>query len=228
MYSNRTVISQVMNGLGAVNADEHISKRYIYSRASSVSELIIKNESTNPRLFKQRDLFTSVKSLDLEPYSGSEHLFINVHPNMQRSKKPIPRLRMGRNGAILNVYTVTPSNMKFQEKSPLDYSAIVAREFKDPFIIYYWFEDKHLVFPDCTFHVVKLEGMFVEPEIVQSTLNECDTSECTPFLDLPFICPDYLIDAVVNRTIELILAKPVSDQIPDGNAANRVEAKPTI
>jgi hypothetical protein len=124
-------------------------------------------------------------------------------------------------GYAMTVGTVQPSDKTFVEIRPEEYKITKSRKYQDKRVIYYWFDNRKLVFPDQDYKGIRLYGLFVNPIDVKK-LNGTYNPVTDKYLDQLFCCPDYLLARVKMMAMDdmKIYAQVEKDEVPDMNAAN--------
>lgn len=191
----RELISDVKQSMKAVNMDDRLSNRYIYSKLIKYAALLIKRESDR-KIYKQNNLFRPIR-LELEDYY-----------EYKRSTKPLPDFFTTSDGPLLIVGSVDHSN-KFDNTDPVKYARTLTREFTNPNKKYFWIEDQHLIIPDAYLQVLTVRGLFFnykDPEV-----------PCQSILDTPFPLPEYLKEETINLTMQALMtrAQIVEDEDPN-------------
>lgn len=225
----RQGISEIVKDSRLLYLDSYVPNSYIYQKMVSKARKFIKQDSDTRRIFAQTHIFRTIHHFPLEADVSNVYGFDNFISQdfYMRSVHPLPDCFTTYTGLAIQVNTIQPSNKQFVEITPTKYNSIIAREFRDPNEIYFWFDSEHLVFPEVHYRAVRIDGLFVNPLIIKK-LNGT-ALKCEKMLDQDFLCPDYLWDDIRNAVVVDILkeysaVKP--DEVPDMNENNRLLTQP--
>lgn len=196
----RDLIADVKQSLRKKNLDDRIPNSFVYSKLIKHTALLIKRESDSRRIFRQTNLFKP-KVFELESYQG-----------MRRSMEEIPDFFTTSYGNLLLVGSDDYTNA-YKQISPEKLSQTKTREFQNPNKKYYWIENNRLVIPDGYMEDVLVRGLFY---------NYTDYP-CQPLLDTEFPCPDYLLEEVVNMSVQSLTVreKITPDENPNLDSNNK-------
>jgi hypothetical protein len=216
--TNRQAISEVLNDLRVLNPDEYLSKQYIYSKLVGYTDFLVKRDSDNRRIFNHRYLFKPIECVNLEPVDISCCEDFELEIDLKRTAFKLPSTLSTIFGPILNVFPVIGfKGYKFVETTSRAYQQILKRAYQDPSIIYYWYSDSYLYFPNSPVDSVKIEAPFNDFKSYNDIVNK--TNDCYSILDSDFICPDYLFEDVKKMAIaeiSTLFQRPI-DELNDLN-----------
>lgn len=216
VISNRQIVSDIVGSLASLNIDDRFSRRFILSILVDKTELFIKQDGDQRRLFLVTDIWKSIPCLDM--CDASTEVCAGVPGNccnsLRVSKVEIPEVFESSYGDIIKVMTVDHSKEYTQTKI-FNYKDLKNREYQDPNKRYFWILDRHIYIPDSDVKQVFVIGLFKKPYEVDKIL---DPSLCVFPLDYNFPCPDYLLDVVKTATkqeLASIYKKIIQDSRPD-------------
>jgi hypothetical protein len=220
----RDTISQVIKDARLLYSDLYVPNKYIYLKLIEIAKDVIKKDSDNRRVFDQRHIFSTIKLFKLE--GNTDNLygvsnFISVKEYRISSEK-LPEAYTTYTGLAIIVNTIEPSNKQFVEIKIEQYENILKREFRDRNVVYWWFQDGYLVFPEVSFRAVRIDGLFINIRDVQKLNGEL--TKCEKFLDQAFSIPEYLEKTIREMCTQDIIKyylqiKP--DAVPDQNENNK-------
>lgn len=225
--TNRQIISDIVSDLRANDLDDRVSRRWILNKLRDYAALYIKRDAEARRLFGLADLWVDVPCVELceAPIVDCCEVDIPGCKTVMRSIKEIPQTYETLYREMIQVFNVEYAK-EFRQITPQEYKNIIVREFKDPRIKYFWIQNKHLIVPDSLVKAVTVRGVFINPNDAKK-LNSCLTEEeqCSPMLDQPFICPDYLLAVVKSETLKDLYnfyKRSVVDENPNVNTNIKV------
>jgi hypothetical protein len=207
MDTCRKIVSDVVSSLRAENVDDRIPTRLVLSTLKDKVRMFIKQDADSRRLFRISEIWGRLKCIDMKEIDFRECGFDIPQCNlMMRSCHKLPEVFQTAYGNILKIFTI--DGRKALVSTTLDfYKDILLREFTDPNVKYFFLLDGYLYLPDCEVDAVMGYGLFKNPEEVAKFNGET----CVFPLDLPFPCPDYLLDPVKKDTkVDLLkIFKPI-------------------
>lgn len=224
--TNADFVARVINGLRALNKDEHISKRYILKIGQNKSKFYISQKLLDKTLFRESNLFKSIECFRLEE---EETIKCGIHEFMRcdslmKSKKKIPGLIYSRLGASIVTITSLNGDTEFLPTSLKGYVNSRNRPFvKKLNIKYYYVQDNFLYLPDSSVEYVTITYIPFDESEVEGA-SECNGDEncgtCKSIWDYEFMVPDKLSEQVITETIQEVsmIKKIVSDELPNGDA----------
>lgn len=229
MATIRDMVSELQTDLKAYNLDQHVSKRYIYSKLKDATSFIIKREELI-KMFRQRELFVPINCFEMEevPLISCCNVDIPTCDTVMRSKNKLPKLFA--NTFINNFLLVT--NVKgtmYNLTTPSSYQRIMDQEYRDKSQKYYWIAGEYIIIPEGP-EVISVSGIFIESEEAKKLSSCYDSKEdinsngyCKTKLDNNFNCPEHLLFNVKDMALSSLLkafAQIPNDDNPNGNSNN--------
>lgn len=218
MPTNRQIISDISTDLKAANLDDKVSKRFILNKLRAYAKTFIRQDAESRRLLNITDLWTDVPCVEMceVPLVDCCNEDIPDCTTVMRSKYKIPPTYETSYGELLQVHNPIYGK-EFRQITPKSYKNIVAREFRDKRIKYYWMSNGYLVIPDSMVKTVTLRGVFEDPAAALK-LDSCssDNNPCPRLLDQKFVCPDYL-ESVIKQAVLQDLFNYYKRVTPDEN-----------
>ena len=223
VHTYRSFIAELIKDYRADGHDTYVPNKYIYHKLVNYARTAIRQDSDSRRLYAQNHLFQSIHSfplcpMNLETAGMGNYITDRIYT---RSVHPVPDCYTTYTGYAMTVSTVQPADKTFVEIRHEDYKAIRSRKYRDRRIIYYWFDNRRLIFPDEDYKAVRLYGLFVNPIDVKKINGTFDPQK-DKYLDQLFCCPDYLLSRVKLLTADdmKLYAAVEKDEVPDMNASN--------
>ena len=223
--TNGDFVARVLNGLRALNKDEHISKRYILKIGQNKSKFYISQKLLDKTLFRESNLFKTIQCLKLneeETIKCGIHEFMRCD-SLMKSKKKIPGLIYSRLGASIISVTSLNGDIEFVPTSLKGYINSRNRpNVKKLNIKYYYIQDNYLYLPDSSIgHVTLTYIPFDETDIDECSEcgDEVSNGGCKSVWDYDFKVPDKLSEQVITETIQEVsmVRKIPTDNLPNGD-----------
>ena len=219
--SNRMIISDIVSDLRAMNIDDKVSKRHILNKLRGFLALFIKRDADARRVVNISDIWLEVSCVELcqAPLIDCCNIDIPKCKFVMKSKKKIPETYETFYKELIEVHNPLYAK-EFKQITPKEYKNILAREFQDKRIKYFWISNGYIIIPDSLVEAITIRGVFVNPAEAMR-LNSClEQDECISFLDQPFNCPDYLIPVVKQETLKDLFSfykRSIADENPNMN-----------
>jgi len=209
------LVSRVVNGLRALNHDQHVSRRYILNIAKSKSRFYIAQKLRENTLYRDSSLQTEIKCFKLEESNSIECgvYEFNRCESLMKSVKKLPELIYTKfGGSILRITNIDYSEEIFP-LSLKNYSRNKKRPYYKllPSKKYYYEQDGYIYLPDSNIKAINVFLISTDSEAIQE-LNEncedCDESVdgCQSAWDLPFVNPDKLENLIISDTINEVFS----------------------
>lgn len=213
MATIREFISDINNSIKALNLDDWISPKFVYSQAQSViADFLKKDVQSNRNLYKIVEGWTEIPCLEMISVPVTSCGDIDCQ-RLMRSKDRLPAIYSSKFGPIIkSVISLNAGTIYFPAQSLQQWNAKNKRPFK---------KDKYYVFIDGYLYIPIPKGEFESPEQVRleayfkdkaavdkfiksmNTLNSnCkDCKNCNKFLDYEMVIPFYLETSVKNQVL---------------------------
>lgn len=225
-------VSRVINGLGALTRDQHISKRYILRIGENKAKFYISQKLNDKSLFKEQNLFKTIECFRLKEENRITCGIASFMrcDSLMKSKKKIPALVFSRLGSSIISITSIDGKTLFHPISPVSYEIMKSRKGASKFNrTYYYIQDGYLYLLDSEVQLVKITYIpYDESEVDEaSDCDDCDDSKgndesggCKSAWDYTFSVPDKLSEQVIQETIQEVSMRiriPM-DEYPDGDS----------
>lgn len=172
------------------------------------------------KLWNTPTVFTTLKCLQMCEVPLAECCSYKSPCTIRKSQcKIIGIADLGTFGlAIQGVFNIDGTK-KFKETNPSEYENILKLGIRNK-TNFYWFQDQYLYIADPDVEAVNLIAYFEELKL-EGDNCQCagsDSAACINPLDLPFKCPDYLVNnvkTIVNQSIARIYRPAIPDYTSD-------------
>lgn len=220
--TNGEFVSRVVNGLRALNKDDHISRRYILRIGQNKSKFYISQKLLDKSLFREDNLFRYLNCFKL---TNEDRIKCGIYEfarceSLMKSFKKIPGLVYSRYGASIISITSIDGMTRFVPTTLSNYSLFKDRQNSDKFkglTQFFYIKDGYLYLPDSEIEMVNIVYIpFDESEVDKA--SECsDGSSCKSIWDMEFVVPDKLSEQVITETINEVFTsrKVVVDENPN-------------
>lgn len=229
--TNRQFVSSIQVPLTSLSPDLRLSPKFILTIGQSVVADFLKKDSESRRVSKASEGWSELQYLPMEEVSINECGDLGAYCNkLMKSKIKVPDTFTGYYGNIIKYVSSLNFKTNYQPlRTPSLWRDIQEREFVDKRIKYYFFINQYLYIPNSEVEAIRMEAYFKNPlqvhQINNKNCKECD--KCVKYMDLDFICPEYLLNDVKKETMNIILTKYKiqPDERDDLNKFNKTEQK---
>lgn len=204
--TNAKFVSRVINGLRALNKDDHTSRRYILGIGQDKAKFYISQKLLDKSLFKEDNLFRYLncfKFRELDTIKCGIYEFARCE-SLMKSEKKIPALVYSRYGASILSITSIDGLTKFTPTTLSNYGLFKDRKDSDKFkgkTKFYYVKDGYIYLPDSEIEMVNVVYIPFDESGVDkaSECNEQDT--CKSVWDHEFMAPDKISEQIITETI---------------------------
>ena len=220
--TNGEFVSRVLNGLRALNKDEHISKRYILRIGQNKSKFYISQKLLDKSLFRETNLFKSIECFrldELETIKCGIHEFMRCE-SLMKSRKKIPGLVFNRLGSSIVTLTSLNGDFIYLPTTLKGYkNSQERRTVKQLKLKYYYIQDGYIYLPNSEVEYLTITYIPFDETDVEG-VSECngeETNGCKSVWDFQFMVPDKLSEQVVTETIQEVsmIRQIADDQLPN-------------
>lgn len=206
MITNREFVTRIINDLGAITKDEHLSRRWILFIGRQTAQSYIAQKFADGSLAREINLVTNIKCMKMIRVKSIDCCFAEFRlcKILMRSEKKIPGLMYGRAGATILSVTNIDDTINFYKTDLSSYSIGKNRRYGNLDRNLYYVDDGYIWIPDVKIEAVNVRLITLERK-KSLALSECycdKDQRCVSEWDFEFICPDKLLDAVISRTIQ--------------------------
>lgn len=212
----REIVSELATDIRAMNLDDRVSFRYLYSKFKGKVEYFLRLESKSREILKDVNVWKTISCVELEDVNNNTCGYIDNCSSLKRSKIKLPKAMNSSYGPIIKVFTIDGRTELSITKSS-EYTDYTNREYSSKKIAY-WIEDQYLYIPNTTIQAVKVM-LIPENEAEVDALNN-STGGCTSALDATVSYPDYIITLAkqeVLKEISGVYKQIIEDEKGDNN-----------
>lgn len=201
--TNNQIVSRITNGLKTLNKDDRISRRYILNVAQNIATLLISQKLRDKSLFREDNLYITIDCFEMEKKDRFNCDIIEFRSceKLMRSKEKLPCLIYSRYGSSIKEVTSIDYSTLFKPSTVSQFRRDKQREFQADSRKFY-IRDGYLYLPDSEVEAVSLYLLTVD-EYKARQVSGCSSEDpCKSAWDFEFICPDKLLNPVIQETIK--------------------------
>lgn len=224
--TNEQAVSKIVGSLRGVNKDAKISRRLILQVLRENSNVLISQKLMERTLDEELNLYSYLPCLEFKKIDVISCPLIQFRScnTLMRSIKKIPTPIFSRLGASIKNVTSIDGSTKFTLVSATQYAINKKRQYQlsgEHYI--YYNSDGYLYIPDEEVKLVNLDFITIHTELINSC-SECAEADCKSGWEYEFICPDKLLNAVFDKTLQYFMGsyKQITpDENPNGSELQR-------
>lgn len=193
------LISSIRGMNKFVNSESIISDRFIYNEASSIKNMLVKQEENKQRLFSVDAVFKTILNVSLTDVDTIEACGIDSDCFIRRSKDKLPKIIEGTGGPLIKAVTSLDGLTRVTIISEDSYARKLVINDKhaknEPWA---FIRNDYLYLPNVSWAAAKVSAIFENPEEVDA-LNDCGDGvnpDCLPMGEREFPIPNYLEDTL--------------------------------
>jgi hypothetical protein len=212
---NSEITSRISSTIKTNSKDGRLSRRLILSIAESKAKFLISQKLNDKSLHREQNLYQTVSCIELVDENIIKCPIIEFRScrSLKRSKNKLPELIHSRYGHSLKEVLSLDEGISFMNITPTQYRLNKSRSLKVK-NNYFYVKDGYLYLPDSKVIMVTLNILTQDLYELNESSN-CKDGDCKSVWDYEFICPDKLIEVVIQETIkELSVTKQIQE---DGN-----------
>jgi len=211
---NSQVASRIISTLKSNSKDGRLSRRLVLSVAESKAKFLISQKLNDKSLHREQNLYQTVSCIEMVTEDVVKCPIIEFRrcDSLQRSKLKLPELIHSRYGHSLKEVLSVDENTPFISITPAQYRLNKSRSLKRK-ENYFYVKDGYLYLPDSEVQSVTL--IVITQDLYDLyTISECKNGDCKSAWDYEFICPDKLLEVVIQETIkELSITKQIQEDV---------------
>ena len=233
--TNNEIVSRITNGLKSLNKDDRISRRYILNVAQNIATFLISQKLRDKSLFREDNIYTTIECFEMikKDRFNCDVIEFRSCNKLMRSKEKLPELVYSRyGGSIKEVTSINYTDLSqhgtlFLPSTVSQYRRDRRRELQSDNRKFY-IRDGYLYLPDSEVEVVALYVLTVD-EYKAKKVSGCSNDDaCKSAWDFEFVCPDKLLNVVVQEAIkEVSLQKQVVEDT-NPNMDENLKSKTTV
>lgn len=218
---NNNLVSRIQSLLKGTSKDGRISRRLILKTAESKTKFLIAQKLNDRSLYREQNLYQTISCIELIDQDIIRCPIIEFKScrGLKRSKLKLPELVHSKYGTSLKEVTSIDGQYSFEPITPTQYRLNKKRTLKTK-TDYFYVQDGYLYLPDSEVEMVDIIVLTTDLYDLEQC-SSCSENKCKSAWDFEFICPDKLLEVVIQETIkELSLNKQIREDVnPNLNEA---------
>jgi len=218
---NNNLVSRIQSLLKGTSKDGRISRRLILKTAESKAKFLIAQKLNDRSLYREQNLYQTISCIELIDQDIIRCPIIEFKScrSLKRSKLKLPELIHSKYGNSLKEVISIDGQYSFEPITPAQYRLNKRRTLKTK-TDYFYVQDGYLYLPDSEVEIVDIIILTTDLYELEQC-SSCSENKCKSAWDFEFICPDKLLEVVIQETIkELSLSKQIREDVnPNLNEA---------
>lgn len=212
--TTKDLVSRIQTLLKGTSKDGRISRRLILKTAESKAKFLISQKLNDRSLYREQNLYQTISCVELIEQDLIKCPIIEFKScrNLKRSKLKLPELIHSKYGNSLKEVISIDGQYSFEPITPTQYRLNKNRTLqlkKD----YFYVQDNYLYLPDSDIEMVELVILTTDLYELEQC-SSCSKNKCKSAWDFEFICPDKLLEVVIQETIkELSLNRQIREDV---------------
>jgi len=211
---NNNLVSRIQTLLKGTSKDGRISRRLILKTAESKAKFLIAQKLNDRSLYREQNLYQTISCIELIEQDLIKCLIVEFKScrSLKRSKLKLPELIHSKYGNSLKEVISVDGQYSFEPITPSQYRLNKKRTIKTK-TDYFYVHDGYLYLPDSDVEMVDLVILTTDLYELEQC-SSCSENKCKSAWEFEFICPDKLLEVVIQETIkELSLNKQIREDI---------------
>lgn len=211
---NNTLVSRIQTLLKGTSKDGRISRRLILKTAESKAKFLIAQKLNDRSLYREQNLYQTISCIELIEQDLIKCLIVEFKScrSLKRSKLKLPELIHSKYGNSLKEVISVDGQYSFEPITPSQYRLNKKRTIKTK-TDYFYVQDGYLYLPDSDVEMVDLVILTTDLYELEQC-SSCSENKCKSAWEFEFICPDKLLEVVIQETIkELSLNKQIREDV---------------
>ena len=223
--TNLEFVSQISGILKSNNKDNRIPKRMILSVGRDVVTFLVAQKLLDRTITTETNLYTTINCFEFEQIDVKKCPSIEFRTCkvLMKSKEPLPKLLFSRLGASIKDLISLDGEFVFSFVDEAQYRRNKKRnqQLKNQIFIYLG-TDNHLYIPDREILSLDLTILTLDEDGAEEASGCLDkeSKECNNAWEATFVCPDKLIEAVKDVTLQRL---SMTRQINEDQNPNNIE-----
>lgn len=205
--TNLEFVSQITTLLKGDNKDNRIPKRMILGVGRDVASFLVAQKLLDRTITSETNLYSTIECFEFEKVEAKKCPTVEFRlcRTLMKSKKPLPKLIFSRLGASIKqivsldgsfIFTFVDETQYLRNKKRLN-------QLKDNVYVYLG-TDNHLYIPDKEIYSVDLTVLTLDSAGASACSSCGDSTSCSSYWDNTFVCPDKLLEAVKDATLQRV------------------------
>lgn len=218
--TNREFVSQIIGIFKSVNKDNRIPRRLVLKIGQDSATFLISQKWGDRSILAETSLYTYIPCFEFEKINTKDcpSIEFRLCKTLMKSKKPLPKLIFSRLGSSIKDVVALDGDFLFTYVDESQYRRNKKRQHKLKNEVYiYLGADNHLYIPDHEIFSLDLTVLTTDSSAEDDCSSCKEKNNCKNKWLEQFICPDKLIEAVKDMTIQRLgISKNVrEDQNPN-------------
>lgn len=212
--TNKDLTSRIQTLLKGTSKDGRISNRLILKTAESKAKFLISQKLNDRSLYREQNLYQIISCIELIEQDIIRCPIIEFKScrSLKRSKLKLPELIHSKYGSSLKEVLALDGQFSFEPITPAQYRLNKSRTLKVK-KDYFYVQDGYLYLPDSDVEMVSIVVLTTDLYELEQC-SSCSKEKCKSAWDFEFICPDKLLEVVIQETIkELSLNKQIREDV---------------
>lgn len=218
--NNREFTSRVSSQLRMLSKDSYISDRLIISTGINIATKFITQKIQNRSLNRNANILSELNCIEFKEENIFKCGYVEFKSckALSKSEKSLEDLgliftRYG--SSIKELYSIDRDSSVFTESTlyqlRLDSNRAGHQKTPNKFYIL----DNHIYIPRS---IKTLSGIGITTDLYETNeFNGCDKEDCKSYWDYDFVCPDSILEDVINYTVQQL---SITKQIPKQETSN--------
>ena len=211
---NSEITSRILSVLKANSKDSRISRRLVLFTALSKAKFLISQKLNDRSLYREQNIYTILPCVEMVNLDFVECPIIEFKrcTSLMRSKNKLPELIHSKYGNSVKEVTSVDDEFEFKPITPKQYRNNKNRSLKTK-DNYFYVKDGYLYLPDSEVETVNIYLLTQDLYEVEQC-SSCSNNKCKSVWDYEFVCPDKLLEVVIQETIkELSITKQIQEDV---------------
>lgn len=218
--TNGELVSRVNSVLKGFTKDGRIGRRLILHTAESKAKFLISQKLNDRTLYRESNLYTTINCVEFIDQDVVKCPIIEFRrcKSLKRSKHKLPTPIFSKYGHSVKEVVSLDGEFNFSPITLYQYRQLKNRTLQKK-TDYFYVQDGYLYLPDSG--VLSADVIIITQDLYAvEQCSECSKNKCNSVWDFDFICPDKILEAVIQETIkELSLTRQIPEDVnPNLNA----------
>jgi hypothetical protein len=221
----KEIVSSITNILKLNNKDDRMSRRFILKSLKDSANFLISQKLGERSLSLETNLFTNIPCFEFTKIEAKKCPSIEFRRCgiLMKSKKPLPKLIFSRLGSSIREITSLDGDFRFTIVDEIQYRRNKKRQHSLKNEVYVFLgTDNHLYIPDHEILSLDLTVLTAEVDDAEEASGCFEKGNCRNKFENKFICPDKLIEAVKDMTLQRLgITKQINEDQNPNSQDNR-------
>ena len=213
--TNRDLTSRIAGVFKTLSKDSRIPKRLILKTAWSKAKFLISQKLNDMSLYREQNIFNSVTCIEMIDIDVVSCPIIEFRmcKKLKRSKNKLPELIHSKFGHSVKSVTSLDGEYSFAPITASQYRLNKNRSLRVK-TDYFYIKDNYIYLPDSDVQMINIDELITIDLYELESCSECSKTNCKSVWDFDFVCPDKLLEVVIQETIkELSINKQIQEDV---------------